>query len=104
MLPFALVDAMGYWAVPVVTLITFALYGIDGIGSQLEDPFGLNRNDIKMDFVVEDIRAEICALLDEWRRVDGGGGGGGDGAEMFVVRGRTNGAGAPVATAGGGAV
>ncbi|KAL8816347.1 MAG: hypothetical protein Q9223_004630, partial [Gallowayella weberi] len=39
-LPFALVDKMDYWAIPVVSLVMFTLYGIDGIGSQLEDPFG----------------------------------------------------------------
>jgi predicted membrane chloride channel (bestrophin family) len=78
MLPFALVDGMGWFAVPVVTLITFTLYGIDGIGSQLEDPFGHDRNGIKMDFIVEDIRSEIAVLLEEWKRV------GDDQGEMFI--------------------
>ena len=58
----------------------FTLYGIDGIGSQLEDPFGYDRNDIKMDAIVEDIRDEILVLLDEWRRVSSTGG------EMFMGR------------------
>ena len=72
MLPFALVDEMGWFTVPVVTLVTFTLYSIDGIGigSRLEDPFGYDRNDIKMDFIVEDIRSEIAALLEEWKRVE----------------------------------
>lgn len=78
MLPFALVDDMGWLTVPLVTLVTFTLYGIDGIGSQLEDPFGYDRNDIKMDFIVEDIRSEITALLEEWKRVEE------DGGEMFI--------------------
>jgi len=67
-LPFGLVDNMGWWSVPVVALVTFTLYGIEGIGRQLEDPFGYDRNDIKMDAIVEDLRVEIEALLDEWRR------------------------------------
>ncbi|MCJ1272083.1 hypothetical protein MMC22_011990, partial [Lobaria immixta] len=67
-LPFALVDDMGWWTVPIVILVTFTLYGIDGIGSRLEDPFGYDRNDIKMDFIVEDIRNEIAVLLEEWKR------------------------------------
>ena len=58
----------------------FTLYGIDGIGSQLEDPFGYDRNDIRMDAIVEDIRSEIMVLLEEWRRVGDGGG------EMFMGR------------------
>lgn len=74
MLPFALVDDMGWWAVPIVVLVIFTLYGIDGIGMQLEDPFGFDRIDIKMDAIVEDIRSEIMVLLEEWRRVSQNGG------------------------------
>ena len=59
-------------------LITFTLYGIDGIGDQLEDPFGYDRNDIKMDAIVEDIRSETTVLLEEWKRVARNGG------EMFI--------------------
>ncbi|KAL8683879.1 MAG: hypothetical protein Q9186_000222 [Xanthomendoza sp. 1 TL-2023] len=79
-LPFALVDKMDYWAIPVVSLVMFTLYGIDGIGSQLEDPFGYDRNDIKMDFIVEDIRCEISVLLEEWKRAAE------SGYDMFVGR------------------
>jgi len=67
-LPFGLVDNMGWWSVLVVALVTFTLYGIDGIGRQLEDPFGYDRNDIKMDAIVEDLRVEVEALLGEWRK------------------------------------
>ncbi|KAL8803324.1 MAG: hypothetical protein Q9200_006265 [Gallowayella weberi] len=95
-LPFALVDKMDYWAIPVVSLVMFTLYGIDGIGSQLEDPFGYDRNDIKMDFIVEDIRCEINVMMEEWKKAGetgydmfvgrrhggGGGGGGGHGGQV----------------------
>ncbi|KAL8914216.1 MAG: hypothetical protein Q9171_001087 [Xanthocarpia ochracea] len=86
-LPFALVDQMDYWAILVVSLVMFTLYGIDGIGSQLEDPFGYDRNDIKMDFIVEDIRSEISVLLEEWKRA------GEHGYEMFVGKGQGTGSG-----------
>ena len=71
---------MKWWAVPIVILVMFTLYGIDGIGSQLEDPFGYDRNDIRMDAIVEDIKSEIMAFLDEWKRVGTGSG------EMFMSR------------------
>jgi putative membrane protein len=77
-LPFALVSQMAWWAVPIVVLVTFTLYGIDGIASQLEDPFGFDRNDIKMDSIVEDIREEIAVMVEEWKRV------GDRGGEMFL--------------------
>ncbi|KAL9610045.1 MAG: hypothetical protein Q9167_005230 [Letrouitia subvulpina] len=79
-LPFALVDSMDYWAIPLVSLVMFTLYGIDGIGSQLEDPFGYDRNDIKMDFIVEDIRCEMGVLLEEWKKASE------KGNEMFISK------------------
>ncbi|KAE8154988.1 UPF0187 domain protein [Aspergillus avenaceus] len=68
-LPFGMVDDLGWWTVPIVSLVIFTLYGIEGIGSQLEDPFGYDRNDIKMDAIVGDFRMEIDVVLAEWRRV-----------------------------------
>ncbi|CRG84433.1 E3 ubiquitin-protein ligase DMA1 [Talaromyces islandicus] len=67
-LPFAMVDELSWWTIPIVTLVIFTLYGIEGIGSQLEDPFGYDRNDIKMDAIVSDANVEIEVILDEWRR------------------------------------
>lgn len=66
-LPFAFVDEFGWWSIPMVALVNFTLYGIEGIAGQLEDPFGYDRNDIKMDDIVEDVRVEIEVLLQEWR-------------------------------------
>ncbi|KAF2106237.1 Bestrophin, RFP-TM, chloride channel-domain-containing protein [Lophiotrema nucula] len=66
-LPFATVDDFGWWAVPIVAIVAFTLYGIEGIGVQLEDPFGYDRNDIKMDGIIEDTRQEVMVLLEEWR-------------------------------------
>lgn len=64
-----MVDDMGWWTVPMVSLVIFTLYGIEGIGSQLEDPFGYDRNDIKMDAIVGDAKTEIEVVLAEWRRL-----------------------------------
>ncbi|PSK43115.1 Mitochondrial oxaloacetate transport protein [Elsinoe australis] len=66
-LPFAMVQELGWWAVPLTTIIAFTLYGIEGIGQQLEDPFGYDKNDIKMDATVEDMRVEVMVLLDQWK-------------------------------------
>jgi putative membrane protein len=66
-LPFAMVDEWNWWTVPMNGIVAFTLYGIESIGAQLEDPFGYDKNDIKMDAIVEDARMECDALLDEWR-------------------------------------
>lgn len=63
-----MVDEMGWWAIPIVCLVIFTLYGIEGIGSQLEDPFGYDRNDIKMDALVGDSKMEVDVVLTEWRK------------------------------------
>ncbi|KAK5122100.1 hypothetical protein LTR85_004346 [Meristemomyces frigidus] len=67
-LPFALVKEMGWWTIMLTAFISFTLYGIEAIGAQLEDPFGYDRNDIKIDAIVEDLRVETSVLLEEWRR------------------------------------
>jgi putative membrane protein len=66
-LPFAIVDDYRWWSIPIVAIVAFTLYGIEGIGVQLEDPFGYDKNDIKMDGIIEDTRQEIMVLLEEWR-------------------------------------
>jgi putative membrane protein len=73
-MPFAIVDDYGWWSPLIVAIIAFTLYGIEGIGVQLEDPFGYDKNDIKMDGIIEDARQEVMVLLEEWRREDGRGG------------------------------
>jgi putative membrane protein len=59
---------MGWWTVLMVGFVTFTLYGIEAIGVQLEDPFGYDKNDIKVDSIVEDLRVETMVMLEEWRR------------------------------------
>ena len=68
LLPFALTEEMGWITVPLTGLVMFTLYGIEAIGGQLEDPFGYDKNDIKVDAIVEDLRVETSVLLEEWRR------------------------------------
>lgn len=55
-----------------MAIVAFTLYGIEGIGVQLEDPFGYDKNDIKMDGIIEDTRQEIMVLLDEWKATGDG--------------------------------
>lgn len=72
-LPFAIVDDYVWWSIPIVAIVAFTLYGIEGIGQQLEDPFGYDKNDIKMDGIIEDTRREVLTLLGEWQKAHGDG-------------------------------
>lgn len=67
-LPFCLVDELGWYAVPVIVLVCFTLYGIEGIGEELEDPFGHDKNDIKIDAIIEDARQEVSVSIECWRK------------------------------------
>ncbi|OQO14831.1 hypothetical protein B0A48_00213 [Cryoendolithus antarcticus] len=68
LLPFALVEEMIWFTLPLTAAVMFTLYGIEAIAEQLEDPFGMDKNDIKVDAIVEDLRVETMVLLEEWRR------------------------------------
>jgi len=61
--PFVMVDTMS-WATPFVTgVLAFALYGIDEIGVEIEDPFGDDPNDLPMDAVGETVSRSVHDLL-----------------------------------------
>ena len=38
------------------------------IGEELEDPFGIDKNDIKMDAIISDCKQEVMVLFDSWKR------------------------------------
>ncbi|KAI5811070.1 Bestrophin/UPF0187 [Peziza echinospora] len=67
-LPFCLVDELGWMAVPIIFLICFTLYGIEGIGEELEDPFGMDKNDIKIDAIITDCKQEVMVMLASWKK------------------------------------
>lgn len=62
--PFAMADAMRWYTPLVAGLLAFALFGIDEIGVEIEDPFGTDPNDLPLEAIgatlaksVEDIAA-----------------------------------------------
>lgn len=60
-LPFALVEPFGWATVPVILLIAHTFLGIEEIGVEIEDPFGLEENDLPL----EDISGGIARILDD---------------------------------------
>lgn len=50
-LPFQLVSELGFWTGPIVLLISFALFGIEEIGIEIENPFGHDANDLPLDTI-----------------------------------------------------
>src|SRR5581483_1116645 len=60
--PFAIVDSMR-WATPVAAaLLAFALFGIDEIAVEIEEPFGSDANDLPLDAVGETIARDVADI------------------------------------------
>jgi putative membrane protein len=61
--PFAMADGLG-WITPVGSaLVAFALFGVDEIGVEIEDPFGYDPNDLPVDAIGDTIERDTSELL-----------------------------------------
>jgi putative membrane protein len=62
-LPFQMVGALG-WATPtVVALISFAVFGIEEIGIEIENPFGHDPNDLPLDAICHTMQQNLEDLI-----------------------------------------
>jgi putative membrane protein len=62
-LPFQMVDSVG-WGTPfLVGLISFAVFGIEAIGIEIENPFGNDPNDLPLDTICQTMRQNIEDLI-----------------------------------------
>ncbi len=65
LLPFCLVDSIG-WLTPVaVCILAYTFFGLDALGDQIADPFGTEPNDLPLDAMSRNIEIAILELLDE---------------------------------------
>ncbi|KAI8972322.1 Bestrophin, RFP-TM, chloride channel-domain-containing protein [Pilobolus umbonatus] len=62
-LPFALVETMGWLVAPVVAIVSFTLFGILSIGSEIENPFGYDDNDLPLDKYSADLKKEVEYII-----------------------------------------
>ena len=63
LLPFGLVNTLG-WATPVVsTVLAYAFFGLDQLGEEMEDPFGTEPNDLPLDALVRTIEIDLLDSL-----------------------------------------
>ncbi len=60
--PFAMVDTMGWLTPAASAILAFALFGIDEIGVEIEDPFGYDPNDLPLDSVGERITQDLADM------------------------------------------
>ncbi len=62
-LPFGFVTTLGYVTVPAVVLVSFILLSVELIAEEIEDPFGLDINDLPTDDLAETIKANVREIL-----------------------------------------
>ncbi|MCC5640045.1 hypothetical protein LC593_30295 [Nostoc sp. CHAB 5844] len=58
-LPFQFVEDLGWWTGLFVALVSFALFGIEEIGVEIENPFGYDHNDLPLDKICQTIQNNI---------------------------------------------
>ena len=63
-LPFALVAQYGWWAIPATLLVAYTFFGIEEIGVEIENPFGLDENDLPLERFCETIERDLLELTD----------------------------------------
>ena len=65
LLPFGLSEQFGYGTIPLTMLIVFALVGVELMGEEIEDPFGLDCNDLPTGDIAHTIRRNVFELLED---------------------------------------
>jgi putative membrane protein len=62
-LPFAYVFILGYFVIPVVVFIFYVLASLELIAEEIEDPFGMDDNDLPTKKITENIKKHVEELI-----------------------------------------
>lgn len=62
-LPFLLMDKYGYYTIPSIMFAAYALMGIEMIAGEIEEPFGLDSNDLPLDAMARTIYLNVHEIL-----------------------------------------
>ena len=64
-LPFGIMTTVGVMTPMVVAIVAYAFYGLDAVGSEIEDPFGLDPNDLPLSALSRMIEVNLRQRLGE---------------------------------------
>lgn len=65
LLPFGLVDTIGFMTPFVVAIVAYTFFGLDALGDEIEEPFGLEANDLPLDLMCRVIERNLLESLGE---------------------------------------
>lgn len=63
LLPFGLVDTIGFMTPFVVAIVAYTFFGLDALGDEIEEPFGTSANDLALDAVCRTIEIDLREAL-----------------------------------------
>jgi len=63
LLPFGLVDSIGFMTPFVVAIVAYTFFGLDALGDELEEPFGIEPNDLPLDAMCRAIEIDLRNYL-----------------------------------------
>ncbi|MHC5856475.1 bestrophin family protein [Nostoc sp.] len=63
LLPFQIVESLGWWTGLISALVGFTVFGIEAIGLEIENPFGYDANDLPLDAICETMKRNIDDLI-----------------------------------------
>lgn len=62
-LPWSLAAGLGFWSIPVVVFIMYALSSLEVIAEEIEEPFGTDANDLPTGLIASNIEKNIKEIL-----------------------------------------
>lgn len=64
LLPFGLVDQVGYMTPFVVAIVAYTFFGLDALGDEIEEPFGTADNHLPLDALCREIEVNLLEVLE----------------------------------------
>ena len=65
LLPFGLVDTVGFMTPFVVAIVAYTFFGLDALGDEIEEPFGLAANHLPLDALCRKVEIHLREALGE---------------------------------------
>jgi ion channel-forming bestrophin family protein len=65
LLPFGLVDAIGAMTPVIVAFVAYTFFALEALGAEIEEPFGLQPNDLALDAMSRTIERSLREMLGE---------------------------------------
>jgi putative membrane protein len=63
LLPFGLVDTVGFMTPFVVAIVAYTFFGLDALGDEIEEPFGTADNHLPLDALCREIEVSVLDTL-----------------------------------------